>query len=356
MGELMLISDDLYRTERLLRDLRLSIPSTIYDLYDYTPPANPPAIVLSDVRELTSDAIARLKQLFSRAGIGKRPHVFVVHEEGPRTQAHVQMLGVTAMVTAAALSTLPRVIERVVVEAGIVPSSAQKHASRARQFLRDTIMVGVLTPAEVANGTEIVATAIGAHGIYDWIRAVRDFDDATHQHILLVAGLAAAFAGTLGISRADRHRLAQAALLHDVGKTRIPVAILNKPGKLDASEMAVMRTHAVEGYRMLVGLGFEEAMLSVVRSHHEMLDGSGYPDGLSGAAIPDLVRLVTVCDVYGALIEERPYRAPMAASEAYPILEGMKGRLDPDLVHAFRPVVMTPAANADPSKPLKPSH
>lgn len=349
MSEVMLISDDLRRTERLLRDLRLLCPSTIYDLYDHTPPVDPPAIVLSDVRDLTSDAIARLKHLLILADIGRRPHILVVHEEGPRTQAHAQMLGVTTMVAAAALSTLPHVIERVVVEAGMAPLSAQKQASQARQFLRDTMMAGVLTPTEVANGTEIVATAISAHGIYDWIRAVREFDDATHQHILLVAGLAAAFAGTLGMSRADRHRLAQAALLHDVGKTRIPVAILNKPGKLDASEMAVMRTHAIEGHRMLVGQGFEDVMLSVVRSHHEMLDGSGYPDGLSGDAIPDLVRLVTVCDVYGALIEERPYRAPMAAIEAYSILEGLMGRLDPDLVRAFRPVIMAPTV---PSVPL----
>ncbi|MCJ2131436.1 HD-GYP domain-containing protein [Methylobacterium sp. E-045] len=347
MKELMLISDDFRRTERLLHDLRLSLPTTIYDLYDHIPPANPPVIVLSDIRELTSDAVARLKHLLSQAGIGKKPHVFVVYNEGPRTQAYAQMLGVTTMINAAAFSTLPRVIERVVVEAGMVPLSVKKHASRAREFLRDTIMAGVLTPTEVANGTEIVATAISTHGIYDWIRVVRDFDDGTHQHILLVAGLAAAFAGTLGMSITDRHRLAQAALLHDVGKIKIPVAILNKPGRLDASEMTVMRTHAIEGYRMLIGLGFDDAMLGVVRSHHEMLDGSGYPDGLSGNSIPDFVRLITVCDVYGALIEERPYREPMAATEAYSILVGMMGRLDADLVHAFRPVVIASAMHAN---------
>ena len=79
-------------------------------------------------------------------------------------------------------------------------------------------------------------------------------------------------------------------------------------------------------------------MLAVVRSHHEMLDGSGYPDGLTGWEIPDLVRLVTVCDIYGALIERRPYRAPMPAGKAYGILVSMAGRLDADLVRAFRPV------------------
>lgn len=79
---------------------------------------------------------------------------------------------------------------------------------------------------------------------------------------------------------------------------------------------------------MLVGQGFKEVMLAVVRSHHEMLDGSGYPNALQGGQIPDLVRLVTVCDIYGALIERRPYRAPMAGEKAYAILDGMAGRLD----------------------------
>ena len=152
MSEVMLISDDLRRTERLLRDLRLLCPSTIYDLYDHTPPVDPPAIVLSDVRDLTSDAIARLKHLLILADIGRRPHILVVHEEGPRTQAHAQMLGVTTMVAAAALSTLPHVIERVVVEAGMAPLSAQKQASQARQFLRDTMMAGMLTRVMLTRG------------------------------------------------------------------------------------------------------------------------------------------------------------------------------------------------------------
>lgn len=340
MSELMLIGDDTRRAERLKRDLGISIQGTVYDLYDDTLPVFAPAVILSDIKELTSNAIARLKRLLSHTTLSGKPHIFIMHEDNSRTQAYAQMLGVTATVAATSLSALPRILERFTVKNGIMPLPVRKHATHAREFLRDTILAGVLTPTEVANGTEIVARAVSTHGIYDWIRAVREFDDATHQHILLVAGLAAAFAGTLGMSTADRHRLAQAALLHDVGKTKIPVTILNKPGKLDTQEMAVMRTHAVEGYQMLIGQGFESAMLGVVRSHHEMLDGSGYPDGLSGNAIPDLVRLVTVCDVYGALIEERPYRAPMASTEAYKILAGMTGRLDGDLVRAFGPVVM----------------
>uniref|UniRef100_UPI00226B7FF4 HD-GYP domain-containing protein n=1 Tax=Methylobacterium sp. GC_Met_2 TaxID=2937376 RepID=UPI00226B7FF4 len=128
------------------------------------------------------------------------------------------------------------------------------------------------------------------------------------------------------------------ALLHDVGKIHVPIEILNKPGRLTHPEMAVMRTHAARGHAMLVEGTFDDELLAAVRSHHEMLDGSGYPDGLRGWEIPDFVRLVTVCDVYGALVERRSYRAPMSGGEAYNILRGMVGQLDGDLTRAFRPI------------------
>ncbi|SFN03950.1 HD-GYP domain-containing protein [Methylobacterium pseudosasicola] len=81
-------------------------------------------------------------------------------------------------------------------------------------------------------------------------------------------------------------------------------------------------------------------MLAAVRSHHEMIDGTGYPDGLRGWEVPDFVRLVTVCDVYGALIERRPYRASMCGQKAYGILQSMAGQLDDDLIRALKPVAV----------------
>jgi len=187
--------------------------------------------------------------------------------------------------------------------------------------------------------------AVSDCGVYDWVQAVRQFDDATHQHCLIVAALAAAFSGALGMRVADRHRFTRAALLHGVGKIHVPIEILNKPGRLTHSEMVVMRTHAARGHAMLVNGPFDDELLAVVRSHHETLDGTGYPDGLKGWEIPDFVRLVTVCDVYGALIERRSYRAPMPGGEAYGILQGMVGQLDGDLTRAFRPI----AAAFDPA-------
>ena len=161
---------------------------------------------------------------------------------------------------------------------------------------------------------------------------------ARDHGVHFAVGLSTAFALSLGLNARDRHLLAKAALLHDVGKTKIPPAILNKPGRLDPNELTIMRTHPGIGHAMLVGSGFDAATLMVVRSHHEMLDGSGYPDGLRAAEIPDLVRLVTISDIYAALIEKRPYKAALSESAALAIIDSMVGRLDGDLVRAFRPV------------------
>ncbi len=177
-------------------------------------------------------------------------------------------------------------------------------------------------------------------GIERWVEIVRLYDDATYQHCLLVAGLTAAFAGQLGLSISKQRMLVQAALLHDIGKARVPLAILNKNGPLDASELTIMRRHPSDGYYMLSRQGgLEQGVLDVVLHHHEMLDGTGYPEGLRQERISDIVRIVTICDIHAALIERRTYRTPLSSDKAYDILVGMIGKLDATLVAAFRGIV-----------------
>ncbi|GJD74622.1 HD-GYP domain-containing protein [Methylobacterium goesingense] len=199
----------------------------------------------------------------------------------------------------------------------------------------------VLTPAEADAGTEVILEAISECGIRTWLEAVERHDQQLYQHSLSVAGYAAAFGTGLGLPHADQMRLARAALLHDLGKARIPLAILNKPGRLTPAEMAVMQTHPAIGADLLRDQdGFDAQTLQVVRHHHEMLDGSGYPDGLAGAAIPDLVRLVTICDIHSALTERRPYRDRLPHRQAHALMLDMVPRLDADLLRAFERVVL----------------
>lgn len=174
-------------------------------------------------------------------------------------------------------------------------------------------------------------------GLWRWLDLVQAHDDMTVRHCLLVAGLAAHFMLHLRLSIGDRRSFVRAALVHDVGKTKIPLEILLNPGALTAEEMKVMRAHAALGHEMLLASGMTDRFaLAVTRHHHEMLDGSGYPDGLSGAAISDPVRLLTICDIYAALTENRPYRAAMSQAKALEILRGMApAKLELALVEAF---------------------
>ena len=121
----------------------------------------------------------------------------------------------------------------------------------------------------------------------------------------------------------------------------MPLDILNKPGRLSEEEMAIMRTHASVGFELLAKQGgFDGEILSVVRHHHEYLDGTGYPDGLKANAIIDLVRLTTICDIYAALIERRAYKSPMPAEQAFKIMWDMGGKLDADLLRAFQKLII----------------
>ena len=194
-----------------------------------------------------------------------------------------------------------------------------------------------LNPQMVNTAGRILVDRIETHGLGSWIEMVRKHHSQTYQHSLLVTGVAVAFGQHLGISTADRQRLSFAGMLHDIGKARIPVAILEKPGPLDADETEALRKLTEYGYDALASVpGIDKAMLDMVVHHHEYLDGSGYPHGLQANEISDLVRIITISDIFGALIERRSYKPPMSGKGAYEILVKMGPKLDKDLLREFR--------------------
>ena len=194
---------------------------------------------------------------------------------------------------------------------------------------------------DAEHATVQIINSIGQNGLGVWLDDVRRYHEGTFQHCLLVTGVAVGFALELGFTGPDVARLGLAATLHDVGKAHIPLTILDKAGPLDADEEDTMRRHAVIGYELLRDVpGISSESLEGVRSHHEYLDGSGYPDALKAPAISDLVRSLTISDIFAALIESRPYRAPMSRLNAYNSLLGMDGKLETSLVNAFREVAL----------------
>jgi putative nucleotidyltransferase with HDIG domain len=195
--------------------------------------------------------------------------------------------------------------------------------------------------SDIMEAEQQILKAIRKSSLREWLALVGRHHTNTYRHCLFVTGFAVAFAQHLGMREDDQRRLARAALLHDVGKAFIPVAILDKPGKLTDEETTIIRKHTRLGYDALAAEGgFPPEMLDVVLHHHEMLDGTGYPHGLRGDQLSDIVRLTTIVDIHAALVEKRAYRLPFTHAEAFATMERMEGKLDPHLLQAFRPVAL----------------
>ncbi|OLV16717.1 HD-GYP domain [Deinococcus marmoris] len=163
----------------------------------------------------------------------------------------------------------------------------------------------------------------------------RDFETSGHTH--RAATMAEQLGEHLGLNTTDLHHLRQGAYLHDLGKLCVPDEILRKPGRLTSEEWTVMQSHVVQGHDLATRIaGLSEETLQVIRSHHERWDGGGYPDGLVGTDIPLNARIFAVCDVYDALISERPYKPAWSHEDALSEIAGQSGRqFDPNIVRAF---------------------
>jgi putative two-component system response regulator len=162
-------------------------------------------------------------------------------------------------------------------------------------------------------------------------------DPYTQDHCEHLARYAAALGAHLGLDEDQRVALDRGAFLHDVGKVGIPDAILLKPGLLTPSERDLMQQHTVIGHRLCGEFRALEHVRPIVRHHHERLDGSGYPDGLKGDAVPLLAQIISVVDVYDAITTTRPYRAALSAEEGVRELreEVRRGWKNEALVEAF---------------------
>ncbi|MBE7201466.1 MAG: HD domain-containing protein [Parafilimonas terrae] len=344
MARTLILTDDVVRAERLARDLGTAGAVSLHDLYgDAACPAGA-SLIISDVSALTSESVRRLRQALAVARGTDTPFLALIHGNLGRGEIQATALGATRTLPATAASAM--LLNAVAAMTGQArtrrtPGTLRDQADGARDafaaiFRPDRIP----EPALVATGAVLVNRAVREAKIRDWLTLVAEFDDVTHRHCLSVAGLAADFARQLGLNEADANQLIKGALLHDIGKAQISLAILNKPAPLTPAERVEMSRHPALGHAMLLGGDYDPLTLAVVRSHHEYLDGSGYPDGLRGQDIPDLVRLITICDIFAALIEARPYKAPKRPQDAYALLQSMGTKLDGDLVRAFGGVAL----------------
>lgn len=176
-------------------------------------------------------------------------------------------------------------------------------------------------------------------------RAIDARDPSTFGHSARVAAVSVEIADQMQMPQKEREALRRAALLHDIGKIGVQDQVLRKPGPLNELERDEMREHSQIGHDMLKGLRFLQPSLPGVLHHHERWDGGGYPTGLTGTAIPLLVRILTVADVFDALTSDRPYRQGLGFEAATDeIRHGAGLMFDPDVVSAF--LVRRPAIEA----------
>lgn len=338
-GFMVLVTDETASGEALAGRLRVAGPWSVLDYRRAGRRIAEGRLVVVDLHNPIHAYYRGLQAALGAVRSAGIPVLCLVRHAGPQGWAFAKLVRADAVAQVA--DQTEHILAAIAALTGQASAhgGAQQAAEAAKGFFRLLFSPNGESSSAFADvGTDLVFTAVNDVGIGEWIETVQKFDDVTHQHCLLVTGLAAAFSTSLGLGERDRHLLTKGALLHDIGKTRIPAEILNKPGALTADEIAVMRSHPKLGHDMLAGGDFEREILDVVQNHHEFLDGSGYPNGLRGGEIQHLVRLITVCDVFAALIERRSYKSPLGAEEAHGILEGMEGKLDPGLVRAFRPI------------------
>lgn len=167
-------------------------------------------------------------------------------------------------------------------------------------------------------------------------QALEAKDEYTQGHSERVAEVSVGIAQYLSLGESEIHDIWLAGFLHDIGKIGIQEAVLNKPGKLTASEWKCVQQHPVLAERILCPIDELIEVIQIVRHHHERYDGSGYPDGVAGSEIPLGARILSVADAYDALTSKRPYRDALSHEDAIAVLEEAAGtQFDPVIVRAF---------------------
>lgn len=306
-------------------------------------------VVVVAVQDLPAKGIDVLTGWLTRYGLMARPRLICMpvamlstHASAVRTFSE-HIVGLPAQ-PIAVLDRLQAIDVRFQKHRGMTarPAAASSQAL-ARLFggaFGDSSGNAAEMAGSVAEAAQHVCDALDSDGLGVWLCCVSNYHSYTARHCMTVAGFAAQWARVLKVSDADYERFTRAALLHDIGKMDVPLSILDKSGPLSDDERTIIERHPVESKRILEGIpDMDPVVVELAYTHHELLDGSGYPRGLKGEEISNLVRCMTIVDIYSALIDARAYKESMSPDKAYGVLKSMDGKLDMALVNAFAPVV-----------------
>jgi putative nucleotidyltransferase with HDIG domain len=279
-----------------------------------------PAYVAALVAQFAADQVRETLRTAAAAGVPAR----VVMREIAQAHAVDAMLAPLGLLAAIAAADAPATALLVLPLVGLMAYFSAE---------REAHVQGTIELSHAYRGTAMLLGDL-----------LEDSDAYTGQHTHEVVELSVRVADKLGVDAETRRETEFGALLHDVGKISIPDAILNKPGKLDDAEWALMKTHTVVGQQMLDRVGGLLGNVGlVVRASHERFDGRGYPDGLAGCEIPLAARIIVVCDSFNAMTTTRPYRDAMSIPAAVAELRDCSGtQFDPNVADALIEIVSQP--------------
>jgi len=300
--------------------------------------AAPPDLILLDVMMPEMDGYEVCRRLKANPATQRVPVIFLTAKSAPEDEEHGLALG--------AADFIHKPINAPIVAARV---RTQLQAKSWQDFLVDR---NAWLQQQVEQRLSEINHMQDA-SIYVMVALAEFRDECTGNHIVRTQEYVRLLAGALAQKKHHQDLLtpdyiewlAKSAPLHDVGKIAIPDHILLKPGKLTPEEFEIMKTHAQRGDDILERAGghmgergrFLDIARQIALCHHEKWDGSGYPNGLAGAAIPLPARLMAVADVYDALLSRRPYKEPMTSAQAAAfIAEGSGRHFDPEVVETFQ--------------------
>jgi putative nucleotidyltransferase with HDIG domain len=351
--QLLLASDQGDQSRELARILSVVGKVDIVSTFDMPEnPARDLSGIVVDIDLRSTESVQRVRRKLVSKAYQSLPRLFVLSDSLHHGSTQAWALGATDTIqrpfdpdavlhrlTASFAETAEKPSTRAGREA-LTKGVAAAHAVLVRVF--EKLRAGLpLSPEDLMQEENRILKALKRSTLKEWVLAVSRHHNRSYRHCLLVTGFAVAFGQQLGMRDEDQRRLARAGLIHDVGKAFIPIAVLNNMGNLDADEEMVFREHTRRGYDALAAqASFPREMLDVVLHHHELLDGTGYPDRLHEGQISDIVRIITITDIFSTLIEREEEDSDFTREKAFVMMEKMGSKIDQQLVQAFRPVAL----------------
>ncbi|RAU23297.1 two-component system response regulator [Paramagnetospirillum kuznetsovii] len=201
---------------------------------------------------------------------------------------------------------------------------------------------------DVTGACSSLVDAVSNHDFKVILDNVKGHDNYSYVHSLRVATLLSLFGHTIGLKGEDMNLVTSGGLVHDIGKMKIPHEVLNKPGRLDDSELQVMRSHVPKSVDYLkLCESLPKGVVTIAEQHHEKLDGSGYPNGLKGGQLNELARMASIVDIFSALTDRRVYKEPMAPEEALTLMtDRMAADIDLNLLTLFKGMLLDAVTTA----------